>query len=36
MFKFPEHAEDPNKLLPNRAPSSSAQSTSRTVTGGFL
>ncbi len=35
MFSVPEQAEEPNKLFPNRAPSSSAQSTSRTVTGGL-
>ena len=35
MSRFPEHAEEPNRLLPKRAPSSSAQSTSRTVTGGL-
>src|SRR5262249_32830013 len=35
MSRFPEHADEPNKLLPNRAPSSSHQSTRRTVTGGF-
>ena len=31
----PEHAEEPKRLRPNRAPSSSAQSTSRTVVGGL-
>ena len=35
ISRLPEHAEEPNKLLPNRAPSSSAQSTNRTVTGGL-
>ena len=34
MSRLPEQADDPNKLLPKRAPSSSAQSTTRTVTGG--
>ena len=35
MSRRPEQADEPNKLLPNRAPSSSAQSTTRTVTGGL-
>ena len=35
MSRLPEQADEPNKLLPNRAPSSSAQSTRRTVTGGL-
>ena len=35
MSRLPEQADEPNRLLPNRAPSSSAQSTSRTVTGGL-
>ena len=34
MSRCPENAEDPKRLLPKRAPSSSAQSTRRTVTGG--
>ena len=35
MSRLPEQAEEPNRLLPKRAPSSSAQSTRRTVTGGL-
>src|SRR5580658_11211471 len=34
-FRWPEQADDPKRLLPKRAPSSSAQSTRRTVTGGW-
>src|SRR5271170_3296841 len=34
-FKLPEHADEPNKLFPKRAPSSSAQSTRRMVIGGL-
>src|SRR5216683_1076763 len=34
MECVPANAEEPSKLRPNRAPSSSAQSTRRTVTGG--
>src|SRR6266404_2297441 len=35
ILRLPEQADDPKRLLPNRAPSSSAQSTRRTVTGGL-
>ena len=35
ISRFPEQAEEPKRLLPKRAPSSSAQSTRRTVTGGL-
>src|ERR1700733_13614846 len=35
MSRLPEQAEEPKRLLPKRAPSSSAQSTRRTVTGGL-
>ncbi len=35
MSRLPEQAEEPKRLFPKRAPSSSAQSTSRTVTGGL-
>ena len=35
MVCVPANAEDPNRLRPKRAPSSSAQSTSRTVIGGL-
>src|SRR2546426_2930082 len=36
IFKLPAAADDPSRLRPNRAPSSSAQSTSLSVTGGFV
>ena len=35
MSRCPEQAEEPKRLFPKRAPSSSAQSTRRTVIGGF-
>src|SRR3984957_1203190 len=34
-LRLPEQADDPKRLFPKRAPSSSAQSTKRTVTGGW-
>src|SRR5580658_6812748 len=34
-LRLPEQADEPKRLLPKRAPSSSAQSTRRTVTGGW-
>ena len=35
MSRLPEQADEPKRLFPKRAPSSSAQSTRRTVTGGL-
>src|SRR5450432_3772943 len=35
MSRFPEQTDEPKRLFPKRAPSSSAQSTRRTVTGDF-